>query len=77
MLLASKAKNLGKADIYIDVGYKITIDLYSPTIIHKEVVYSNLALVNGSHTLVVRVKGEKNPSSANTFVDIDAADVVY
>jgi subtilisin family serine protease len=77
MWIASKAKMLGKADVYIDGIHKTTIDLYSPATINKEVVYSNLALGNGNHTLVIVVKGEKNFSATNTFVDIDAADVVY
>lgn len=77
MWIASKDPRLGKADVYIDGNYETTVDLYSPTVIHQEVVYSNLALSSGSHSLSIAVKGEKNPSATNTIVDIDAIEVVH
>ena len=77
MWIASRDNRLGKADVYIDGNYEKPVDLYSPTIIHQEVVYSNLALSSGNHSMSIVVKGEKNPSATNTFVDIDAIDVVH
>lgn len=76
MWIASRDNRLGKADVYIDGSYQKTVDLYSPTIIHQEVVYSNLALSSGNHSISIVVKGEKNPSATNAYVDIDAIDVV-
>lgn len=68
---------LGKADVYIDGTYKATIDLCYPSILHKEVIYSDLSIENGSHTIAIRVKGEKNPDATNTIVNIDAIDVIH
>ncbi|MFZ5907795.1 MAG: S8 family peptidase [Nitrospirota bacterium] len=75
--VASKAGMLGKADVYLDGSYTTTIDLYNPGILHQQVVYSNLSLSNGLHTLGVVVKGEKNPGAANTFVNLDAIEIIH
>ncbi len=74
--VASMATMLGKADVSIDGVFRTTVDLYSPSVLHKQVVYSNSALSNGAHILKIVVKGEKNPSASNTLVDIDAVDVI-
>lgn len=76
MWIATKAAMLGKADVYIDGTYKTTVDLYNPTVLHQQIAYSNLALSNSSHTIKIVVRGDKNPSATNTFIDVDAVDVV-
>jgi hypothetical protein len=77
MLIASKAQILGKAKIYIDGVDMTTVDLYNPSLLNKQVVYSNLALNNGNHSIQIVVTGEKNIDATNTFVNIDAIDVIF
>ena len=68
--VSTKANNRGRAAIYLDGAYVTTVDLYSATAQFRQVVFSR-AVTQGSHTLEVRVLGERNPSSTNTYVDVD------
>jgi len=74
--ISGKSNNLGKADIYIDGVFKQTVDLYSPTRLYQQPVYSNLALTSGPHTIKILVKRQKNSGSTNYYVPVDAIDIV-
>lgn len=62
----------GKADVYIDAVFDSTVDLYSATAIDNTAVYTKTGLSNASHTIKVVVRSDKNPSSSNYYVTVDA-----
>jgi len=74
--VSARARNLGKADVYLDDVFMQTVDLYYPGTLYQQAVYSNLALDPGTHTIKIVVKGQKNPKSRGYYVPIDAIDVV-
>lgn len=67
----SKAPNRGKAGVVIDgVSYGV-VDLYAPTVQrYQSVRYANLG--PGVHTFHITVLNDKNPSSTDYVVDVDA-----
>jgi hypothetical protein len=71
----------GLAQVQVDNGKPEVVDLYSPTVQPRRVVWARDALAAGTHTVTVTVLGKKstlNPNPCNTGakcaqVDIDAA----
>jgi RHS repeat-associated protein len=75
-LISAITSNRGIAKVYIDDIYQQDIDLYSPTTYFRQPVYTKRGLTSGSHSLKIEVTGTKNASSSNSYVDVDALDVV-
>lgn len=69
---ASKKSDQGKADVYLDGTLDATVDLYSSSSILSAAVYSKTGLSNASHTIKVVVRSDKNASSGNYYVTVDA-----
>ncbi|MCL4499488.1 MAG: DUF2341 domain-containing protein, partial [Chloroflexi bacterium] len=65
----------GKANVSIDGGPAVEVDLYNPADLFQEIVFSEGGLTAGPHTLTITVAGTANPSSEGTRVDVDAFDV--
>ncbi len=61
----------GIAEVSVDGGPVVKVDLYSPTRKGDATVWSSGPLAAGSHTLTIRVTGTRNPSSKGAFVTID------
>lgn len=70
--IALKVFNRGRADVYIDNVLQGTVDCYSPTFDWQSVVYSKDFGATGTHTIKIVVKGTKNASSSDYWVDVDA-----
>jgi len=70
----TKAANRGIADVRIDGGASVRINQYSSQTKWQETQRFG-ELSPGSHTLEVRVSGDKDPASAGIFVDLDAFEV--
>jgi hypothetical protein len=66
-LVMERASNRGKADVYIDGVFKKTIDTYSPTTLHRVIVY-DAALSAGAHT--IKVVNRATPNRPR--IDLDA-----
>ncbi|BBI36652.1 CBM35 domain-containing protein [Cohnella abietis] len=62
----------GKADVYIDGILDQTVDTYSTTWNRQKVLYSKSGLSNGTHTIKIQVRSDKNPSSSGFYTDVDA-----
>ncbi|MBT2756927.1 S8 family serine peptidase [Mesobacillus foraminis] len=74
---ASKYKDMGSADIYLD-GKKVkTVDLYSSKSLNKQKVYHTQSLSNKSHTLKIVVTGKKRKASTGTYVRVDAFEATH
>jgi len=71
-----KNNAMGIANVSLDGGAPVPVDLYSPTTQYKQAVWSSGTLSSGTHTVSVTWTGTKNPASTGTNVGIDAVDVV-
>lgn len=61
----------GQAEVWIDGTKRADIDLYAPVTGYQKVVYRSATLGAGDHTIQIKAKGTKNPSSRGTYVVID------
>jgi beta-galactosidase len=75
-LYAAKDPAHGIIGVSIDGGAESNVDLYASTRADQVLVWTSPVLAAGSHTLKVRVTGNKNASSTNTFAIGDRVDVV-
>ncbi len=73
-LIGTTAYSYGKMKVTID-GASTTVDLYTPTALYKQTIFSSGLLAPGEHTVVMEWTGEKNPASSNTYVSLDAVEV--
>ncbi len=72
-LIGRSDVNGGLADVYIDgVKQLVFIDCYSPIAKYQQVLFYRNGLSEGSHTIRIAIRGEKNPKSSGTNVYIDA-----
>lgn len=69
--VSTKGPNRGKAEVWVDGTKVAVVDLYSPTVQPREVVFRRAWATSGSHAAVVVLTGTKNASSTNPRVDID------
>jgi len=72
---ASEDTNRGYAAVSLDGGGETLVDLYSATQRGNVVVYTRTGLSNGTHTLKVRVSGQKDAASSNIVAAIDRVDI--
>jgi hypothetical protein len=76
--IGARAERTGLAHVYLDGVHVTTVDTYSPRGEgFQETLFTATGLVNGAHTLAIEATGTKNPVATNTYVVIDAFDVVH
>jgi hypothetical protein len=69
--VSTKCPDRGKSQVWLD-GIKVaTVDLYSPALRNRQVVWSLNVSPSRDHVLEIHVLGTKNPASSGTRVDID------
>jgi hypothetical protein len=66
----------GIANVYLDGTLRVTIDTYSATEQDHTAIYSASGLAAGSHTLRIQVTGNHSASAAQSWIWVDAFDVV-
>ncbi len=66
----------GMGAISIDGGGEMMIDFYTPSRVGDQLMWISPAMPEGTHTFKLRVTGNKNPSSSNTFVAVDRVDIL-
>ncbi|MEO6351265.1 MAG: fibronectin type III domain-containing protein [Candidatus Limnocylindrales bacterium] len=71
-LMSTLARSRGIAELWLDGSAVGTVDLYSGTLLTRQVVWSTGNLAAGTHTLDVRVTGIRNPLATRNRVDVDA-----
>jgi hypothetical protein len=71
-----RAERTGIARIYLDGVFVTEVDTYAPTEGPQNTLFKAAGLANGEHTLTIEVTGRKNPASTNTYIVVDAFDVV-
>ena len=71
-LVGSVRETGGRAEVVIDgIKQLVPIDGYSPTPMHRQILYYTNGLSNARHTLKVVVEGEHNPLSTGDEVFVD------
>ncbi|RED52827.1 S8 family serine peptidase [Cohnella lupini] len=77
-LIATTGPNRGKANVYIDdeLVSSDPIDMYSPTIGYRTVVFESTVISPGSHTIKVVNSGEKSSLSSGTYISVDAISII-
>ncbi len=71
--VGTKGPDRGIAEVYVDGVKELDVDCYDATLQSGQVLYArHTRLWPGRHTIQVKVKGEKNPSSSDCYVDVDA-----
>jgi hypothetical protein len=75
-LIGTTAYSYGKMKVTLDGTSTFTVDLYTPTALYKQTLWSSGLLPLGDHTVTLEWTGDKNPSSSNTYVSLDAVDVI-
>jgi len=72
-----KCEQCGIASVLLDGSVVATVDTYAATRpAASGSMFSVTGLAAGNHTLVIQVTGNKNASSASTYVVVDAFDVM-
>lgn len=65
----------GIAHVYMDGTFVGEVDTYSPTVKQQSVVFTDLGLPRGAHTLTIEVTGRNNPAASAPWIVVDAFDV--
>lgn len=75
-LHAVKDVDQGILAVKVDNGAETRVDDYAPARNASGAVWTSAGLPAGSHTITVRVTGDRNPSSAGTVVALDYAEII-
>ncbi len=75
-VLATKGSGMGLMELTLDGEAPVTVDLYNPTTLHKQVVHTWAGLSpTGAHTVRVRCLGTPSLGRTGTAVTLDALDI--
>jgi hypothetical protein len=66
----------GRAEVTLDGGTPVIVDLYSGYTVWKKQVYNTGLLTDGPHTLVIKRTGSKYWRSSGAGVSVDAFDIL-
>ena len=73
--VVTRGVTMGLAYVSVDGGSPVLVDLYSPSVLRQQVVWSTGALESGSHTVTITWMGQPSGAGGGTRVNIDALDV--
>ncbi len=73
--LAKKSSVYGEAQVTVDGGDSVTVDLYSADVLWRQEVWNSGMLGSGSHTVVIQWTGRKNAAATDTNINIDYLEV--
>jgi hypothetical protein len=74
--IAKTSPAYGKATVTLDEQPPVTVDLYSPASVYKNVVWNTGLLDVGTHTVRIAWTGTKNASATDTNIGVDAFDIL-
>jgi hypothetical protein len=74
--IATKGPVYGIANVSVDGGGAVPVDLYAPTYEYKQIAYSTGLLTSGAHTMTITYTATKNGSATDTYINADAFQVV-
>jgi hypothetical protein len=73
--LAKKSPAYGEAQVTVDGGSPVTVDLYSADVLWRQEVWNSGILGSGSHTVIIQWTGRKNAAATDTNINIDYLDI--
>ena len=73
--IARVGSSYGIARVTVDGGTPVLVDLYSPSFLNQQSVWSTGTLSPGPHSVKIEWTGQRNPASSFTYVSVDAFDV--
>ena len=73
--ITRKGPAVGKASIELDGKWQTTLDLYNPSWVYQQLMWSSGTTGSDDHTLKVIMVGDSNPASASKGIYVDAFDV--
>jgi hypothetical protein len=73
--IAKKGLAYGKAQVIVDDGLPITLDLYAAEDAWREMVWSSGRLDMGAHVVTIRWTGLKNAESTGSYINVDAFEI--
>jgi hypothetical protein len=73
--IAKKGPAYGKAQVIVDHGLPITVDLYEAKEVWGAVVWSSGRLEMGAHVVIIRWTGLKNAAATGSYVNVDAFEI--
>ncbi len=74
--IAKTSPAYGKAKVTLDEQAPVTVDLYSPAAVYKNVVWNTGLLDSRAHTVKIEWTGTKNASAADANISVDAFDIL-
>jgi hypothetical protein len=73
--LAKKGAALGIAQVVVDDGAPVSVDLYSSDAQWIQSVWNSGRLPMGPHVVKIRWTGKKNEQATDTYIDVDAFEI--
>lgn len=67
-----RASSYGTADVYVDGVRQTTVSQYASSTAYQQTIWSVSGLTNETHTLIIRVRGEKESASDGSTIVLDA-----
>ena len=74
-LLGKKGPTYGIANVTLDGGAAVLVDLYNSTIVYKQVMWASGFIKPGHHVVTIAWTGTKRAAATNTNVGLDALDL--
>ncbi len=74
-LLGKKGPTYGFADISLDGGAPISVDLYNSSIVYKQTIWTSGFITPGHHVVTLSWTGKKRAAATKTNVALDAIDL--
>ncbi|MHA4773143.1 hypothetical protein L1085_001430 [Streptomyces sp. MSC1_001] len=71
-VICPRGPNQGIAEISVDGGPAVRVDLYAGTKQYQQKVYERTGLTDGEHTVTVKVTGDRNTAAMDPYVTLDA-----
>jgi hypothetical protein len=70
--IAKTGVSSGKAQVSLDGGAPVTVDLYSSNSRYQQAVYTTGNLANSAHSVQITWTGQRNSASRGTEINVDA-----
>jgi hypothetical protein len=74
-VVATRHRNYGIMDIYVDGELRQQVDLYAPETIASETVFTASGLGPGAHSIKLVCTGRKNSDASFTFINLEALQI--
>jgi hypothetical protein len=74
-LLGKKGPTYGIANVTLDGGAPVPVDLYNSTIVYKQAMWASGFIKPGHHVVKIEWTGTKRAAATNTNVGLDALDL--